>query len=433
MSSRPTVTALLQARGGVTGRYFGAAFFDSSASALWLATLTWVAAGAHSNVIAGMVMFAGVVPGVLAAGLFSGTLVDNRGADHVVSLTMSARALLMIVWIGVVAWVTSESALLVAAAVVAFLFDGLTGLHAPGVSALTVDLVPADMQVVARLTSTVILRTAQLAGMAIGAFLVAQAHLTPTASLAFAALVVSWLLYNTVRRTLASDGGGRVTGTSTIADPTVLQIIRHSIPGWRVLREDPALLRSVILQGTATTATAAAVTAGLPLRVRDSHLPASTFGWGMALYLAGLLIGSVAGLTTARRLRRPVRVGMAAGLLSGVGLVLIGLVNGRAPLVLGLLAIGCAMGIVGPMLSGYRANRISVLSYERGESVAGRVEAAVTVIQLIEPVGYPLMGFLAAAASVKVGSEIVGGAVVAAALFGLSSRPARHATAESLA
>lgn len=419
---------LLRSRDGIVGKYFAAAFFDSAAAALWLATLTWVASGADSQVVAGIIMFAGVVPGILAAGLVGGRLIDDQGADHVVSLTMASRAVLMLCWVGLVAWMTDEPSLLVGAAVIAFLFDGLTGLHAPAVSTYTIDLVPPDQQVVARSTSTVVLRVAQLLGMGIGAVLVARVDLAIPATAAFVCLVMSWLLYNAVRRLLARNPSGRVTGGgASSGQPGWGELLRRALPGWRILGTDAVLLRCVVLQATVTTGIAAAVTAGLPLRIRNSDLPSITFGWGMSMYLFGLLAGSMAGMFVAKRLQQPVRLGISAGLVTGLGLILIGLFHGQLILIGSLAIVGTATGLIGPMLSGYRAERLSLLSADLGESVAGRAEAAVTVLQLIEPIGYPLMGVLGALVGAAPASGLIGVVVVAAALFGISSPAVRTA------
>lgn len=421
-----SVRALLATRDGATGRYFFGAGFDTMASALWLATLTWVASGAHSALLAGLVMFAGVVPGVVAAASIAGGLVDDHGADWVIAVTMTLRCVFMLAWVGLAHWVSSGPGLLVGAAVIAFVFDGLTGLHGPAVSAYTADLVPSGMQLLARLASSTAIRLAQLVGMGAGAWLVTQVRVTSTAATAFVCLVISWMLYRSVRRRLAQAPGQRITGGRGKA--SIKDTLKRSVGGWHVLGRDEALRRSVILQATVSIGTAAAVTAGLPLRVRSGHLPDSTFAWGIGLYLLGILVASGAALMVASQIQRPVRIGLTTGLVAGVAVVAVGAAGSRPMLFIGLLAAGLAMGGVGPMLSGYRAQRTMEMSEELGESVVGRVEAAVTVLQLIEPIGYPLMGLLVASLGVRPATVVVGAFMVLAGAYGLSSSAAREAS-----
>lgn len=188
-------------------------------------------------------------------------------------------------------------------------------------------------------------------------------------------------------------------------------------------RRDPAVRRTVPLQGVLNLTTASIIMAALPRLARIHGWGPEVFGVASGAFGGGLLAGSLAAFAIRSALpRRRAAVAVGCGAVSSVFVGLTGLMQDPITVVVAAGLMGLFLGPVGAILTGWTM-AAAAASEPR---MFGRVYAVLLLVTTAaEPLGYLIFTGLATATSVAVAAVSFGTVGLVVALIALSARPVR--------
>ena len=390
---------------------------DSFGDSFFIAMLAWVVVTQSSSFVAGLVLFIGTLPAILLAPV-GGWLADRWGSHVVVVVTMGLRLVVLLVWTIVAAVSALPLTLIV---LVAVSYAALDGLHGPAMLSYSLGLLPSAAQRSAKRVGASAQRTAQLVATGISAALVTAVGEFGAGLAVLVVLTVVWGIFNLLRKShraqpelpeqLQGDERfrGRLTG------------------GVKFLAAQPVLRRTIPLQTVVTTAVAAAVIVGVPLKIVSHHWAGGSYVLAAASYFAGLLVGTVLTLTAPADLRRQPLIAVGSGVLVGVAVAVMGVSSSVTLVAVSAGAAGVFLGPVGPVLSGLTNELVQLHEEREGTRLSGRVNAVIQMCMQVEPFGFILMGALTAAMGVDRGLALVGLLIVITGTWTMSSRAVRTA------
>lgn len=397
--------------------YVTGSSLDSFGDSLFIAMLAWVVVTHASSFAAGIILFVGTLPAI-ALSPVGGWLTDRFGAHVVVVVTMGLRLGVLLVWT-IVAAVSSLPLALIA--LVAVLYAALDGLHGPAILSYSLGLLPPAAQRSAKRVGSSAQRTAQLLATATGAALVTAFGEFAAGLTTVIVLAVVWAIFNVLRK-------AHVEQPEVGAVPRGHENFSGRLSGgFRFLVAQPVLRRTIPLQTIVTTAVAAAITVGVPLKIVSHHWADGFYVLAVAGYFAGLLLGAILTLTMPADLRRQPLVAVSSGLIVGLAIVVVGVSTDIFLLATGAIVAGLFLGPVGPVLSGLTNELVQLHERREGIRLGGRVNAVIQICMQVEPFGFILMGALTATMGVDDGLVVVGVLIVLTAAWALSSPVVRSA------
>lgn len=379
--------------------YWTASVVDAIASGIWIALLYWIASNTASPFMGALVIAAGVVPALLLAPI-GGVLTDRLGQGRVVVGTTAMRTVILAGWLIVI---TSGHESLLALALVALLFDGVSGLHHPAVTVYMASFLPPEAAPAARSAEATGQRIAQLVGVAIGgiALTTADARHLVTAIAVLASLVAT-ALFTVVRRS-THDRTDEAVRQAVAAEPFGTRLSR----GISIIAAHPVIRRTIPAQTVASGLVEGSVVAGIPFLIRHSDLPEIVFPWAMSAFFVGLFAGSLLVGFYVHRIKHMPLTGLAAFGGAGVSVILIGLLGDSfwpGTVLLSALS-GVFMATGGTCLSGWTMQQVQGDAERNGQAVLGRFGAVISIAKQSDRVGVLLVG--AAATFIGVTSAIV--------------------------
>lgn len=357
--------------------YLTAMAADAGADAVIYLVLGWLAARTGGGLSAATVLAAATIPTVVVL-LFGGVVGDRYGLVRVASVTLAVRAVLLIVFAGMVAWSAVPAlGFLVTLAALIGLADAV---HMPAMGGLAGLLAPEGQQ--ASLQGWVLsgTRLAGLLATAVGGFLLG---FNPAWALAAAAalLVIALVPILQLRRIARPGESGDSASFATML-----------MAGLRTISGDKPLLALLLTLALGNLAGSAPVLLGVPLK-------GVAGGWSGAVYGVVYLcfgLGSAAGAASVSRIQKRVqrrRVHVALTLLLGGAGSLAGLAFASSA-----FWTGAAATVTGVLFAPAAAFLMGEIRERTEPSMMGRVSSAaqLAIFGLI-PVGYFVFGLLVSA------------------------------------
>ena len=383
-------------------RYVYAFSADNLADTTWLVTLGWLASRSGNPATTGLVWVASAVPTLLFT-LGGGALVDRYSSAQAAFFTSLARCAALVGWAVVVG---ADARSMFALAAIAFVVGAIEGIHLPALDAYPRSLLPVAGQT----TGAGILRIPWRAAQIVGP-LVAGYFLDCSSALSVALIGLGLVAATTVL--LAGLRSG--TAAESVHEPSEDSSIRA---GLRYVRGHRALPFTITAQAAVNTSSGALTLVALPLKAHALSWSAVSYGSMFAAFGLGLMAATWAVLQWQHRVSetRRVAVGMACAVIASVVVCAIAPVTTVALGVLLSFFLGLSLGPVGTLLTGY-----SLVATEK--AFTGRVQALIGLVTTgVEPVGFLVVGLLAAVGSAALATFVVGAtstllAVLAAVLL----------------
>lgn len=360
---------------------------DRCADMLWTTILAWLAAGADNPNAQGLILAAMVAPYTMLL-LLGGATTDTYGSARVATITTVAKAALLL---PVLAVSPGDSVPLLLLALVACAIGAVDGFHDPAMDAWGARMQRPGGQRRASAIETILWRTGQFVGAALGGFLIGIGAVIAMAVAVSLYLAQRALLSVLKRRTLTDP----VSATSET--PTGTRTARQQIrEGLRLLHGRPLLWAAIGTRTVCGLSMGATLLLLLPRIVREQGWSTVTYGFAAGVFGAGLAAG--AGLVAYREKKgrstssSTVPIG-AFGLTVGAHvplLVIAAAMDSIGPVQLVLLMglFGLALGPVTPILLGFQREQVP------GQQQGIVAAAARVFINGLEPVGPLAAGFI---------------------------------------
>jgi MFS family permease len=385
--------------------YALATALSRAGDSVWTVALAWTAVRLASPAVAGLVLAAGTIPRALVL-LYGGVVADRFDPLRVMRLTNLARTAVLVVT-AAAGWAGELSVpVLVAAAVLFGLADGL---YDPSSSTVPRQLLQGpDLAAYSGLAQTA-QRLGSTCGAALGGVLVAAGGLATCAvvdAVTFLAMA-GYLVLVRPRHPLQRAEG---------------HWLRGILAGFAHLRDEPTTRTLVLTLMGLNLALVPAETLGLALRVQHEGWGAHAFGIFDAIAGAGSVAGSA--LTLVRVPRRVAVWGFGFLVAQGLAIIVLGVggpvVVGAASLVIGVTA-GAASVLLG-----------SVFMQTVAEAYLGRMSSIQRLgDDVFMPAASGLFGVLAASTAVPVPFVLYGGLMALVMLAVLRIRAIRRLTLQA--
>lgn len=395
--------------------YLAAYVLDCIGDFMWFVTLGWVAARSSNGLISGLILCSGAVP---AAGLmlFGGALIDRFGTARTAIYTMTARALVMIVW--TIAIMSSAAPLLVLP-ILAFVLGCVDGLHRPALETWPTVLAGERAQTTIFGLERLGTRAGQIVGGITAGLLIAHWSIAGPSAVAAAAFIAALLIFcRLARQTVREETVGSVGAAAP--SPSLAALAKSGV---RDVRQHKVLSRTVPVHSGFNAVTAGLTFTVLPIKAHELQWSATVYGLLFAAWGGGLFLGTIVLLRMVGRIQHKIAMALVFVAAAGCLIIALGAIRSAPAAVVCAGVLGLCGGPVGPSLGGFL----------RQEAMTTGSRGAIQGVQAfaldgVEPLGFLAAGALVAAAGVLWGCGVLGLALIAAAAWALASRPVRGMT-----
>ncbi|WP_265445847.1 MFS transporter [Flexivirga meconopsidis] len=377
--------------------YLAASLVSACGDTVFTIGLAWTAVHLLSPGLAGVVLGIELLPQAMCT-LLGGVIADRFDTRRVMMIGTAARVAVLL--FATVAWqLGNHSASVLFAVAVAF--GAAAGLSNPAAATLMRQLVATEDLVTVGGWSQTGLRLARLLGAPVGAAVIQWGF--------GVSMLVDAVSFGAVLVVLALVIRPRFRLPRTTHEPWHRALRAGLSYVWRT----PVARTFLIGLAAMNVFVSPVMAVGVALRVSGSHWGATWLGIGEAVFAAGAIAGSLAGVRwqgshLARR-------SFSVLAVQGLGLAAVGAPS-RLALLAGMLTIGITAGLGSVWLGGTFQRVIAPAQLGRAFSVSQLGD------QLLIPATMPLFGLLAAGSSVPVATVIFGAAMSALCVL-FATRP----------